>query len=83
MLVSYEAKVRNPQGAVAVAHSVLQAPPQLWKLQIDTSSARPELVLRHSFMSSSRSDFASLASIFGGENDSLVLRAETGKFPRA
>ncbi|EKM59697.1 uncharacterized protein PHACADRAFT_192071 [Phanerochaete carnosa HHB-10118-sp] len=59
VLVSFEAK----------------APPQLWKLQLENSSA--PLVLRHSFVAPMRSDFAALASIFGGENDGFVLRAET------
>lgn len=51
-----------------------EAPPQLWKLQTEGASA--SLLLRHAFPSSPNSKYAALASIFGGENDSLVLRAE-------
>ncbi|GJE84621.1 WD40 repeat-like protein [Phanerochaete sordida] len=52
-----------------------KAPPQLWKLQLDDPAA--SLALRHTFTSPARSSFAALASVFGGENDGFVLRAET------
>lgn len=39
-------------------------------------------MLRHSFPSSGRPEFAMLPSIFGGEDDTLVLRAEIGAFAK-
>lgn len=58
----------------------IQVPPQLWRLQLDDDHS--PLLLRHSFTSVAKdgAGFAALASVFGGANQSLVMRAETSKF---
>ena len=81
ILISFEAKVRIEsltEGAM-YANTGVQAPPELWKLEIDSVSS--PLLLRHSFISTPEDQFAALASVFGGENDSLVMRAETCECP--
>lgn len=53
-----------------------QAPSQLWKIQV--KGPIPNIVLRHTY--DVRGDFSTLASIFGGGEDRLVMRGGIGGF---
>lgn len=75
-LVSYENKVRLRSGPKTCPHRcILQAPPQLWKLDLVKDTAR--LSLRHTYIPKVPVDFAG-PSYFGGKNDQLVLCAGKG-----
>ena len=77
-LVSYENKVGyRPVNTYPSLSIALQAPPQLWKLEVVRNPDSIRLSLRHTYMPKSPVDFAG-PSYFGGKNDQLVLCAGKG-----
>ena len=86
VLISYENKVcivfHQSYIFFATHYTIMpyQSPSQFWQLQVDRSNT--DFILRHSYMPKESTSFASLPSIFGGEEDHLVLRAGTGHYRR-
>ena len=84
VLISYENKVRivfHENYIFFATHYTImpyQSPSQFWQLQVDRSNT--DFILRHSYMPKESTSFAALPSIFGGEEDHLILRAGTGQY---
>jgi len=75
-LISYENKVCLVTFSMIDLMRMLQAPPQLWRVNMIKDDAR--LALVHTYMPNKEIDFAG-PSYFGGKNDQLVYCASKGQ----